>query len=390
MEPITISPFDRTKGLAEHPSILDDLEKEIRRQGFAGPPHLPQLIYLVLLTGMSDRPVSLVVKGPSGAGKSYSLNMALQFVPPVAYERFEGMTEKALVYLKGLVLKHKHLVIGEASGMADGDGRAHLRQLLSEGRVRYATVQSTANGLVGAELPMLEGPTGLIMTTTAVGLHPEDESRMLSVNITESPEQIAEALLAQALGTGRRAGEPDLDPWHALYECMLENKKDVLVPYAKEIAKRLPTTHDRIKRDFPHVLSLIGAHATLHSLNRQHLEGGTKIEANLTDYEVVRNLVNPSLSQGLAVAVPDGVRMVVEGVEQCLGNLDPFGHSVSQIKLAEQLNRDPSVISRNVKKALDLGYLRNENPGQGREARLAKGEVELPSGSVLPPKEELA
>ncbi len=65
---------------------------------------------LVFFTGMLGRPCSLVLKGPSGVGKSFSLNAGAQFIPPKAYEQFEGMTEKALIYLKGLDLKHKHLV----------------------------------------------------------------------------------------------------------------------------------------------------------------------------------------------------------------------------------------------------------------------------------------
>lgn len=383
--------FDQCGELVTKSSILDELEREIRKQGFAGPAGIPKLIYLALLTGMSERPVSLVIKGPSGSGKSFSLNAAIQFIPPSAYERYEGMSEKALVYLPKLDLKHKHLVIGEASGMADGNGRTLLRQLLSEGRVRYATVQSTEKGLVGSELPVLEGPTGLLMTTTANGLHLEDESRMLSVNITESPDQIAEALMAQALGTGRRESSPDLAPWYALYEFIRSGPQEVAIPFAGEIAKRLPTTHDRIKRDFPHVLSLIKAHALLHSCNRDRRDSETVL-ANADDYAAVRELVNDPLSQGLAVAVPEGIRLVVDGVQQFLGKHDDifeYRNGVSQAKLSEFLNRDQSVISRNVTKAIEQGYLRNENPGQGREARLVVGERKLPNGSVLPSVEEL-
>ena len=380
--------FDLTKGLAICNSILDQLGKEIAERGYAGSTDLPKLIYLVFLTGMLDRPVSLVIKGPSGAGKSFSLNAAMQFIPESAYERFEGMSEKALVYLKGLNLKHRHLVIGEAAGMASGEGRTLLRQLLSEGRVRYATVQSTSNGLVGSELPTLEGPTGLVMTTTANALHPEDESRMLSVNITESPEQIAAALMAQALGVGQAVKPIDADAWHALYEFVRSNLTGVEIPFVRQIVERLPKSHDRIKRDFPQLLSLIKAHALLHQVKRGRMNG--KVVADVDDYVMVRNLINESLSQGLAVAVPDSVRMVVEGVRHLLQPDEPFSNGVSQIKLAEHLKRDPSVISRNVTKAIDNGYLFNVNPGQGREARLVIGEVELPSGSVLPTAEELS
>ncbi len=58
--------------------------------------------------------------------------------------------------------------------------------------------------MVGSELPVLEGPTGLVMTTTATGLHPEDESRMISVTVKDSPEMIADTLIAQALGSGKK------------------------------------------------------------------------------------------------------------------------------------------------------------------------------------------
>lgn len=383
--------FDQCGDLVTRPSILDELEREIRNHGFAGPTSIPKLIYLALLTGMLERPVSVVIKGPSGSGKSFSLDAAMKFVPPAAYERFEGMSEKALVYLKGLNLKHRHLIIGEASGMADGEGRTLLRQLLSEGRVRYATVQSTDKGLVGSELPVLEGPTGLIMTTTATGLHPEDESRMLSVTMPESPALITEALIAQALGTGKKELKIDTARWHALFEFVRSGPRKVDIPYAKEIARHLPTTHDRIKRDFPQVLSLISAHALLHSYSRDRVDPDT-ILANADDYAVVRALVDDPLSQGLTVAVSDGIRLVVEGVENLGGSKrDIFsdGETVSQVRLAEHLGRDQSVISRNVTKAIEQGYLRNENPGQGREAQLVLGERKLPSGSVLPTVEEL-
>lgn len=384
--------YEQCGGLADNPSILDVLEEEVWKRGFAGPADIPKLVYLALLTGVLDRPVSLVIKGPSGSGKSFSLNAGLQFVPPSAYERFEGMSEKALVYLKGLDLKHRHLIIGEASGMVEGDGRTLLRQLLSEGRVRYATVQSTDKGLVGSELPVLEGPTGLIMTTTATGLHPEDESRMLSVNIAESPELIAEALMAQALGTGKTETPLDTAPWYALYEFVRSGPTRVAIPFAEEIAVRLPRTHDRIKRDFPQILSLIKAHALLHSCNRKLVVDRDMVVATADDYAAVRNLVNDAISQGLAVAVPEGIRLVVEGVEKFLHTHDDlfeYGNGVSQTKLSEFLGRDPSVISRNVKKAVDNGYLQNDNPGQGREARLSIGERKLPSGSVLPSVDEI-
>jgi hypothetical protein len=378
--------LEKCEELANKPSILDFLGEEVKKRGFAGSADIPKLVYLVFLTGMLERPVSLVIKGPSGAGKSFSLEAGKQFIPPAAYEQFEGMSEKALVYLKGLDLKNKHLVIGEAAGLAEGSGRTLVRQLLSEGRVRYATVQSTSDGLEGSELPVLEGPTGLVMTTTATGLHPEDESRMLSVTMRESPEQILAALMAQASGTGKRVEPLDTGSWFTLYESVKSGPKEVAIPFAGKIAKRLPTTHDRIKRDFPQVLSLIKVHALLHSCTRDR-SGDGRVIADAQDYAAVYDLVNVPLSEGLDVTVPDSIRRLVEAVREI--SRQGVKGRLSMAKLSEHLGRDISAISRSVKKAIAQGFLRDENPGQGREADLRVGDRKLPSGSVLPEPDEL-
>ncbi|ASP32240.1 helix-turn-helix domain-containing protein [Labrenzia sp. VG12] len=374
------------KKLAERPRILDQLEEVVQGQGFAGSADIPKLVYLVLLTGVFDRPSSLLIKGPSGAGKSYSLNMGRQFVPETAYEQFEGMTEKSLIYHTDLDLRNKHVIIGEAAGSADGNGNAFLRQLLSEGQIRYSTTQSTNEGLKGVTIEV-EGPTGLIMTTTAGRIHAEDESRMISVSVTESPDQIRAALLAQAVGSQAPVEEINLQPWHDLYEVYRSAPKEVIIPYAGKIAEALPTSHDRIKRDFPQVLNLITAHALLHSCSRERTGNGVLI-ATRDDYDVVYGLVNDALSEGLEVTVSEPVRQVVEAVKD-LAQKPSTSITVSQAEIVQHLGRDRAVISRNVGRAIELGYLTDETPGQGRTSSLRLGEVELPSNKVLPLPEEL-
>jgi hypothetical protein len=59
---------------------------------------------------------------------------------------------------------------------------------LSEGRLRYKTVEKTKEGLVSKVIDRL-GPTGLITTTTALQLDPENETRMVSLTVTDTPEQ---------------------------------------------------------------------------------------------------------------------------------------------------------------------------------------------------------
>lgn len=385
---------DRQSDILHDISILDRLSGELTKSGYAGSTKIPKLILLSMYTRYLNQPVSLIIKGPSGAGKSFSMHAALNFIPNEAYEEFSGMSEKALIYMPNLDLKHRMLVIGEAAGLSEGNGRAFLRQLLSEGKVRYATVRKTSNGLEGGELPTLEGPTGLIMTTTATGLHAEDESRMISVQMLESGEQIRAALIAQADQSRGCSYQIDYEPWHQLHMLVGEQSKKVSIPFANALAEALPVSHFRVQRDFPKVLSLIKAHALMHFCSREKDKEGS-IMATLEDYTNVYRLVADVLSQGIEVAVPKNLRQVVEAVRE-LSNREGwrlFGIDritpVSQQQLAKHLNRDQSVISRHVRQAIEAGFLIDKNPGQGKTAEIVPGDREMPQGYALPNPDDL-
>src|SRR5690606_30715408 len=129
----------------------------LRSQGFAGSTNIPKIVFLAATTRLFSDPVSLAVFGPSGVGKSYAVQAGLQFIPASEIESISGMSEKALPYLGSeMALKNRVLFLGEAAGMADGNGRAFLRQLLTEGKIEYLTVQKTNAGLKGEKLPVVE------------------------------------------------------------------------------------------------------------------------------------------------------------------------------------------------------------------------------------------
>jgi hypothetical protein len=53
----------------------------------------------------------------------------------------------------------------------------------------------------------------------------------------------------------------DLGPWQALQDALTEVSRDVTVPYAVELADRIPPVGIRLQRDFPALLTLLRAHA---------------------------------------------------------------------------------------------------------------------------------
>jgi hypothetical protein len=69
--------------------------------------------------------------------------------------------------------------------------------------IRYELVEKTRDGM-RPRLIEKQGPTGLIVTTTATRLHPENETRLLSLAVKDTREQTADArLLARATPSGK-------------------------------------------------------------------------------------------------------------------------------------------------------------------------------------------
>jgi hypothetical protein len=106
------------------------------------------------------------------------------------------MSERALAYSEE-PLEHRTLILYEAAGLQGEFATYLMRSLLSEGHVRYETVEKTPEGL-RARLIERQGPTGLVVTTTRVRLHPENETRLLSLLVTDSREQTPAVLRALA------------------------------------------------------------------------------------------------------------------------------------------------------------------------------------------------
>ena len=180
--------------------------------------------------------------------------------------------------------------------------------------MRYVTVESTPNGIEPREI-VRPGPTGLIVTTTRVTIHPENETRMLSLTVTDSREQTAGVMKAIAQG---RNQDLDLSEWQALQEWIAaRGHLGVVVPYAIRLAELIPPIATRLRRDFTTVLSLIKAHALLHQVTRK-LDVEGQVIATIGDYAVVRELVAETIAEAVGAAAPDAIVEVVHAVTEML------------------------------------------------------------------------
>lgn len=368
--------WEKCRLLALEPSVLNRFTEQLASAGLVGEDKLAKIIYLATVSRMLPRPVNVAVKGPSAGGKSFTVEVVLSHFPDSAYYSLSAMSERALAYSEE-PLVHRMLVIYEAAGMESDFASYLLRSLLSEGCVRYETVEKTKEGM-RARLIERPGPTGLIVTTTKTSLHPENETRLISLVVKDTPGQTRAVMRAIA---DEDAPDLDLEPWHALQR-WLEPRR-VAVPYAKQLAELVPAVAVRLRRDFGSVLGLIRAHALLHQATRAEDEEG-RIVATIEDYNVVRELVSDLVASGVGAGVSDETRETVDAVDRLAD-----GEGMTQKALATELGLDKSAVSRRVRVATREGYLRNLEDRRGRPARLVIGDPLPEAMEILPSPDKI-
>jgi len=369
--------WGRCATLASEIDILAVLVEDLHRLGAVGEDRTAKLVYLQVVSRLFDRPVSLALKGASSGGKSYTAERVLHLVPRSAYYALTAMSERAIAY-SDEPLSHRILVLFEAAGLAGDMAQYMLRSLLSEGRIRYETVEKTSEGL-RARLIERPGPTGLLVTTTAIRLHPENETRLLSVPIDDTPAQTARVLAKVAEGTSEAS--VDIEAWHALQAWIEAGERRVVVPFARELAKAIPPAAVRLRRDFSTLLRLIEAHALLHRATRDRDAAG-RIAATLDDYEAVRRLVVDLMGAAVELTVPATVRETVAAVQAIVKA--EGGPEATVPALAAALKLERTAAYRRARTAEASGYIVNREERKGRLGRYVPGEP-LPADSELLP-----
>jgi hypothetical protein len=363
--------------------ILSKVVEAVQVCGLVGEERAAKLIYLAVTSRVLSRIASIAVKGPSSGGKSFMVETVLKLFPPDAFYTLTSMSDHALAYGEE-PLAHRMIVLYEAAGLTGDFGTYLIRSLLSENRICYDTVEKTKDGLRARRIER-EGPTGLITTTTAVSLHPENETRLISVTVADTQEQTKAIMRTQAERQGT-ASNLDLAPWHALQKAIALGAASVEIPFARELADLIPPVAVRLRRDYPTLLALIKTHALLHQTSRKRTPKGAVI-ASFDDYLVVRELLADLISQGIGATVPMSVRETVKGVAELLSEANTDAISVTN--LAKKLHLDKATASRRARDAAAMGYLKNLEDRRGRPARLVLGDQLPDDVEVLPGVEAL-
>jgi hypothetical protein len=222
----------------------------------------------------------------------------------------------------------------------------------------------------------------LIVTTTNAQLHPENETRLLTLTVNDTTDQTKFILKAIA-GGQQRGVAVDYVPWQAFQTWLETGERRVVIPFAETLADLIPPVAVRLRRDFGTLLALIQAHALLHRERRDRDNQG-QILATLDDYAAVRVLAADLFAEGVDATVKRETRETVAAVK-ALGDGE---WSLTQI--ADRLKLDKSTASRRVSAAVWASYLVNRPTGKGKPLRITLGEPLPESVEVLPRPERLA
>jgi DNA primase catalytic core len=314
-----MSDTERAEALAflQSPDLMARLLTDFAACGVVGEAVNKQVAYLAGISRLLARPLAVVIQSSSAAGKSSLMDAVLAFVPEEAKTRYSAMTGQALFYMGQTNLKHKILAIAEEEGASRASYA--LKLLQSEGELTIASTGSDpATGNLVTQEYRVEGPTMLMLTTTAIDLDEELLNRCLVLTVDEEREQTRAIHRQQRerrtlAGLTQREARAAIRRAHQNAQRLLRSLA-VVNPYADRLTFLDDRT--RTRRDHEKYLTLIDAIALLHQHQREIKTAMVRgqaieyIEATLADIAQANRLAHEVLGRSLDELPPQTRRLL--------------------------------------------------------------------------------
>ena len=128
-------------------------------------------------------------------------------------------------------------------------------------------------------------------------MHPENETRLLSLPVTDTSDQTRHILFAIADENNKSS---NLSNWQAFQEWLNLADHEVTIPFAKELANLIPPVAIRLRRDFT-ILLLFGV-KRLQSFSNALASPFQFIASRCPDSES-RGMVTFSLNAGVVLLI---------------------------------------------------------------------------------------
>ena len=313
--------------LLRAPDLMKRIVADFEACGVVGETTNKLVGYLAAVSRLLERPLAVVIQSSSAAGKSSLMDAVLAFVPQEARTQYSAMTGQSLFYMGQTSLKHRILAIAEEEGASRASYAMKLLQ--SEGELTIAsTGTDAATGNLITQEYRVEGPTMLMMTTTAIDLDEELLNRCLVLTVDEDREQTRRIHTLQRekrtlAGLERKEAKTAILATHRNAQRLLRGLA-VVNPWADQLTFLDDRT--RTRRDHEKYLTLIDVIALLHQHQRTvktaTVQGRTVeyIEATLADIETANAIAHEVLGRSLD-ELPPQTRRVLAAVTALVATL---------------------------------------------------------------------
>jgi len=302
--------------------IYAQITKDMERLGYVGEETNKQLTYLVAVSRLLPKPLSVYIQAGASSGKSYLLETLRKLLPEESVKALTSFSDQSLNYLKDEDFKDKVFMVGEA--IHNEIVEAQVRQMQSENELsRLVTLKDPKTGELSSREIRHKVRISFMMSSTALYLNPENASRCLVLRVDESAEQTGRVLEKQRhMRTFRGYVEetrliPEIIRKHRAAQSLLE-KLPVFNPFAVYISfPKVRTTMRRAQEQF---LSLMDASCLLRQLQKEKVikadagrivEG---IECDLEDYRIAYMLFTGGVMGMNFIDIPAGTKALYEGV----------------------------------------------------------------------------
>jgi hypothetical protein len=295
------------------------------------------------------------------------MEAVLGLVPSEERVKFSAMTGQSLFYMGEADLAHKVLAVAEEEGASRA--AYALKLLQSEGELSIAsTGKDTASGRLVTHTYSVQGPTAIVLTTTAIDIDEELLNRCLVLTVDEGTAQ------TRAIHDRQRSK-------HTLDGLLAADTRERLVKLHQDAQRLLEPVHvvnpfaerltfadgsTRTRRDHVKYLTLIRAIALLHQHQRPHRTATTAdgrqvvyIEATVADIELANRLAHDVLGQTLDELPPQTRRLLtlLDGIvaaEAKLRDVERQQVRFTRRQLREQLGWGDTQLKVHLARLVDL------------------------------------
>lgn len=382
--------IQKAEALLNSPTLMYGLFDAIKMLGVAGESENALIVYLVAFSCKGDDPLSLVIKGESSIGKSYLAGSVLKLIPEDEYRDLTDATAQSFYYVEDNYFAHKLVVIFEIHGQEKSDYT--LRSLQSEGKLKIqTTIKDADTGRFTVEVREVPGPIGYVTTTTRPRIHPENETRLLSIYPDESMDQTYRTFtVTDAKYRGKLSiDESTVRAWKTAHQLLPALK--VQIPFVEEIRDRFPKKPVRVRRDYGKLLAMIAVIANLHQKQRQIVkasDGSHVVIANLVDFHLAKLILEPSLKKTIFSLPPKSEEVLV-----CIKDLThdhDFDFGVTTTDISRVLDWNSDTVNKWIRPAIKQGYvICLEDPRGNKPGKYKASDKELLSQDILPNTQDL-